>query len=127
MKPAAKTYMWQLGGAMAAYAGTIFGVNSFLSGTELPQYQAAILALLPILPMLLAVRAVLNFSRSWDELERQQALEGALIAFLIVGMGTFSYGFLEGVGFPPLETIWVFPILIFSQGLGRFFVMRKYR
>ena len=127
MKPAAKTYFFRFGGAMAAYVGTLLGVNSFLSGAELPQWQATIMALLPVIPALFAVRAVLIFSRSWDELEKQQAMEGTLIAFLMVGMGTFSYGFLEGVGFPPLETVWIFPILIFAQGIGRFYVMWKYR
>ncbi len=127
MKPAAKIYLRDFGFSMVLYAATIVAVNMYLKDATLPQWQMASLALVPVLPIILAVKVVLVFSRTWDELEKQQAMEGTLIAFFIVGMGTFSYGFLEGVGFPPLDTVWVFPILIFAQGLGRMIVMWKYR
>ena len=65
-------------------------------------------------------------SRSWDELQRKQALEGMLVAFFVVGMGTFLYGFLEGVGFPKLDVIWVFPALIMVQGVAQLIVRSRY-
>ena len=127
MKPAAKIYLRSFGLSMALYMVAVFGVNSFLIMETLPQWQSALLALIPMVPVLFAVRAVLVFSRSWDELQKQQAMEGFLIAFILVGVGTFSYGFLEGVGFPALQTIWIFPMLIAAQGIGRFYVMWKYK
>jgi len=126
MKTAAKTYTRNLSISMVFYMGSLFAVNSFLNHNELVQWQAGLLALIPMVPVVFAVRAVITFSRTWDELQKQQAMEGTLIAFLLVGMGTFLYGFLEGVGFPVLETIWIFPMLILAQGLGRMIVMWKY-
>jgi hypothetical protein len=127
MKPAAKIYLRDFGLSMVLYTAAIVAVNMYLEHATLPQWQMAGMALIPVLPIILSVKAVLAFSRTWDELEKQQAMEGTLIAFFIVGMGTFTYGFLEGVGFPPLETVWIFPMLIFSQGLGRMIVRWKYQ
>lgn len=128
MKTAAKTYSRDFGLSMVLYVGAILGTNFYLEGQEdsVPQLVAALIALLPMLPIVMAARAVLVFSRSWDELQRKQALEAMLIAFFIVGMGSFSYGFLEGVGFPKLEVIWIFPALIMTQGLAQVFVRSRY-
>lgn len=127
MNNAAKTYRNRLIGAFAAYAGTLFGVNSFLADAALPLWQMGLLALLPMLPIALFVRAVILFSRSWDELQHRKALEAALIAFVIVGFGTFAYGFLEGVGFPRLEVIWILPMLLSVQGVAQIFVALRYQ
>jgi len=81
---------------------------------------------LPIVPIIYFARSMIIFSRTWDELQRQMAFEATALAFFIVGIGTFTYGFLEGIGFPPLDTIWIMPMLIAVQGAARFFVRGKY-
>lgn len=129
MITALKIYTRDMLVGFAAYGLVLFGVNSYLSGTgaDLPQAAQAGLALLPMLPVLLVVRAVLVFARSWDELQRKKAMESVLIAFFLVGFGTFAYGFLEGVGFPKLDIIWVMPLLIAAQSLALSFVSWTYR
>ena len=52
--------------------------------------------------------------------------EATVVAFFIVGIGSFTYGFLEGVGFPALNTIWIMPLLIAVQGAAMFLVRGKY-
>lgn len=129
MNTAVKKYRNSLIIAFTAYGLALFGVNSYLSGTgaDLPTWQMALLVLVPMIPVYLFARAVVEFSRSWDELQRRKAMDAVLVAFVVVGFGTFAYGFLEGVGFPKLDTIWILPMLLAVQGLAQIFVARKYQ
>lgn len=111
---------------MALYMAAVFGINMVPGIEEMPKWQAVLIALIPIVPILMSIRAVLVFHRSMDELHKQIAMEATIIAFFLVGLGSFSYGFLQGVGFPQLDVIWVFPALILAQGAAQFFVRRKY-
>lgn len=128
MKTAAKIYTRDFSLAMILYVVSLLGANYYLAGAGagLSQMVQAFIALIPMVPVALAARAVIVFSRSWDELQRKQALEGMLVAFFVVGMGTFLYGFLEGVGFPKLDVIWVFPALIMVQGVAQLIVRSRY-
>lgn len=127
MNTAAKKYAKDLIIAFSVYAAVLFSVNTFISGAELPQWQQALLVLLPMIPVLMFARAVFVFSRAWDELQYRKAMDATLVAFVLVGFGTFAYGFLEGVGFPKLNIIWVLPLLLGVQGVAQIFVARKYQ
>lgn len=129
MTSPAKHYKRSLLVAFTTYAAALFGVNYYLSGAgaHLPQWQMALFALIPMAPIYLFARAVYIFSRSWDELQHRKAMDAVLIAFITVGFGTFAYGFLEGVGFPKLETIWILPMLLAVQGIAQIFVAVKYQ
>jgi hypothetical protein len=126
MTTAAKTYTRNIILAFSAYGLILFGVNSFMNASELPQWQMAILALLPMLPVLLVIKSVLVFAASWDELQRKKSTEAMIVAFFVTGFGTFAYGFLEGVGFPTMDTIWVMPLMMASYILGQLIVARRY-
>lgn len=126
MKPAAKKYKWDTIISFSLYAVILFSVNSYINTSNAGGVLAAGLALLPIAPILYFARALIEFSRSWDELQRQIAFEATVVALFIVGIGSFTYGFLEGVGFPALDTIWIMPMLIAVQGIAMFLVRGKY-
>ncbi|MEX0300773.1 MAG: hypothetical protein AB3N28_16985 [Kordiimonas sp.] len=126
MKKAIKIYTRDFGISMVLYVAAVFGINMVPGIEEMPMWQAVLIALIPILPILLSIRAVLTFHRSMDELHKQIVMEAVIIAFFLVGLGSFSYGFLEGVGFPRLDVIWIFPALIMTQGAAQFVVRRKY-
>ena len=126
MRPAAKTYKRDTLISFSLYGVILFSVNSYLNTSGIDGWLPALLALLPILPILYFARAVIIFSRSWDELQRRIAFEATVVAFFIVGIGSFTYGFLEGVGFPALNTIWIMPLLIAVQGAAMFLVRGKY-
>lgn len=129
MTTALKIYTRDMLIGFAAYGLVLFGVNSYLSGTgaDLPQAAQAGLALLPMLPVLLVLRAMLVFASSWDELQRKKAMEAVLISVFVVGFGTFAYGFLEGVGFPRLDIIWVLPMLFAAHGVAQIIVAARYQ
>jgi hypothetical protein len=126
MKPAVKKYLVSLTLGMGSYMFILFGVNTYLTFNTVPQGQATFLALLPMLAVFLIFKAIAEFARSWDELQRKKAMEAMLISFLFTGFGTFAYGFLEGVGFPRLEIIWVLPIMFAMFGVGQILVARRY-
>jgi hypothetical protein len=45
----------------------------------------------------------------------------------VTGLVTFSYGFLENVGFPKFPTFFIFPMLIAIWGISLGYFSRKYR
>lgn len=122
-----KRYVRDFSLSMFLYVSSLWGITLFLKHNDISLWFAILLVLIPVVPILWALRAVLVISRTWDELQKQQALESVLIAFLVVAFGTFSYGLLEGVGLPKLDTVWILPLLIFTQGLAQVYVVRKYR
>jgi hypothetical protein len=127
MRSAAKKYTTRLTIALIIYFVALIGGQQLISSFELSSTFEIVLALLPSLPVIMVVRAVLEFSKSWDELQRQKSLEATLIAFIVVGLGTFSYGFLEGLGFPKISMIWVFPMLYVTHGVAMVYVTSKYQ
>ncbi len=126
MKLAAKTYLKNFTIAMGLYIITLIMVKTALISWDFPLVVKVILALACAVPVLLIIRAVLTFAKSFDELQRKKQMEATLIAFVFVGMGTFTYGFLEMIGFPRLPIIWIFPMLYATQGLAMVYVTRKY-
>ncbi len=84
-------------------------------------------ALIPMLPSLLIVVAVVRYLRRVDELQRQIQLEALGFAFAGTAIITFGYGFLEGVGFPRVSAFVVWPIMGTLWLLGTVVFSRRYR
>lgn len=70
-----------------------------------------------------SVRGILNL----DELAQKIQTESAMIAALITAALTFTYGFLELVGFPKMGTVLFLPIMLGLWGTVTPFVIRKYK
>jgi len=65
----------------------------------------------PMIPFLLMLAALVRHFRRVDEYVRLQALENIVIAAGVTAGWTFTYGFLEGVGFPKLSMFTVWPVM----------------
>lgn len=126
MKPSAKRYTRDTIISFSLYGLILFAANTYLYRNGTDGWLSVLLAFTPMLPILYFARALIIFSRTWDELQKQIAFEATVVALFIVGLGTFSYGFLEGVGFPVLQTIWIMPMLIAVQGASQFIIARRY-
>lgn len=126
MKPSAKRYTRDTVVSFTLYGVILFAVNTYLYSAGTDGWVPVLLAFTPMLPILYFARAIIIFSRTWDELQRQIAFEATVVALFVVGLATFSYGFLEGIGFPVLQTIWVMPMLIAVQGGAQFLIARRY-
>ncbi len=100
-------YMGEMLVTMFLYA--IFLVVSIkIAQTMHPGIAQTIVVISPMIPFLLMVWAVVRQIRRIDEYARLQTLENIAIAFGVTAGCVFTYGFLEGIGFPRLSmfTVW---------------------
>jgi hypothetical protein len=130
MRAIQKRYLREMLGATMAYVALIV-----LFAMGIPHLKVAalriVLALLPLLPVLAMIRAMVRLLRDEDELERRIDLEAFAIASMLTGFGFFSVGLLLSVNAftrPPafLVAILVLPALFGSYGLAKWFVTRRY-
>ncbi len=90
-------------------------------------WLAALVALMPIAPFLLAMTAVLQNMRHQDELQQQIDLQAALVVLLLTGAISFSYGLLEASELvPPLPTVFIAPFMIAVWGIAKLVISRRY-
>ncbi len=98
---------------------------STLTGLSTP--VRALLALLPVPAAVLIVLVSIDEFLASDELEQRVQLVGLAVAFLGTLLVTFSWGFLEGVGFERLTGFVTFAMLVAFYGAGRIAAQRRYQ
>lgn len=126
MNKATKEYLLGFGASMFVYVIVVLG-----SITLLQRYSDApfklLIAVAPVIPILFALRAFLRYLNSIDELQQRIQMNAIAFAAGATGITTFTYGFMENVGFPPLSWIWIFPLMIALWGLALPMASRRYR
>lgn len=88
-----------------------------------------LLALVPVLPMVLVIRAMVRLVLGSDELEQRIHLIGLAVSTALVGTLSMVGGFLAAAGvvaFDGTILIWVFPALVIVYGLARGWASRRY-
>ncbi len=129
MKSATKRYLREFIYSMIAYVLTL--IPSIIAVNSLKDYPFAparvLVALTPVVPVAFMVYFFIRYLNNIDELQQRIQLLSIGFAAGTTGLLTFSYGFLENVGFPRLSLLWVFPIMILLWGLGQAFVSRRYQ
>lgn len=121
-----KQYIVEFGLAMILYTAAVFFSVFFVVLNPDSQWRVWA-AVLPIVPAILATIAVLRRLKQLDELQQRIQLMSFAISFAIVGLSTFTYGFLENVGFPHIPYVWIFPFMIATWGISTHIVAREYR
>ncbi len=105
-----KVYLRELFGALAIYAVVLVAALHF--GRAMPEGTVRTAVLLsPSLPFFLAVWAVARQVGRMDEYLRFSALQDIAIVCAVTAGWTFTYGFLENVGFPRLSMFTVWPVM----------------
>lgn len=113
--------------AALVYLPTVLGGALAIKYFDPPQWVAALLAIAPIGPALLILRAQLRYTRSLDELHRRIHSEAMTIAAIVVAFATLGYGLLEDLAdFPHISMLWVFPALCVVWSIANIFVRQKY-
>ncbi len=82
----------------------------------------------PMIGFMLALWAVVRQFRRVDEFLRLRTLENIAVAAAITAGVSFTYGFLENVGFPRLSMFAVWPLMggaWFVVGIGRVLVQDR--
>lgn len=131
MREVHKRYLRELFTAMTAYVVLIIVFGVLVPKTD-STFWRAVLALLPLVPILFVIRALVRVVRDQDELERRIDLEAIAIASMTTGFGFFSLGLLLSaeVGWTmPADAIaiWVMPCLFATFGIAKLLIVRRYR
>ena len=111
---------------MAAYVIVVIVSITLINISPSTAWWRVPLALLPVIPAIFGIIAYMRFVGRIDELQRRIQFEGLAFGFGVAGILTFSYGFLENVGFPHINLLWVFPFMIALWGIGTGIAARRY-
>ena len=128
-----RRYVRELLSAMAGYVAVLYASLWLLRnrGAEIGAPLKAVLALLPMLPIAFAARAIVRVIRDSDELEQRIDLEAAAIAGLVVGLGYLTLGLLASAEVITLDgsamAVWVFPSLCGTFGLAKWWTSGRFR
>ena len=96
---------------LAAYAAMLIVSQRVLGGGIESQSASILIALSPMLPAVFICGVVMRSIRHLDEMQRKLQFEALALAFAGTALITFSYGFLEGAGFPRISTFAVWPLM----------------
>ncbi len=113
--------------SMGAYVIAVIVTSSLLARMEVSKPVQIVLALVPVIPTLFVIIAILRMMRDSDELFQKIQLQAVTLSAITTGLITFAYGFLENVGFPPFPTLWVLPIMFAMWGISLGYFIRKYQ
>lgn len=97
--------------AFAAYVAVLIGSQHLLNGEVDGAFVRVLLSLAPMVPAIFICGVIVHVIRRLDEMQRKLQLEALALAFAGTALISFSYGFLEGAGFPRLSMFAVWPTM----------------
>src|SRR5690606_21586116 len=116
--------------AMAAYL-VLLVLSLWLLKRVDDQALRAIVALLPVAPIALVLRAIIRYIRDTDELQRRIELDAVSFSTALVSLLYMSGGFLQLAGVIDVPSgvamIWVFPLVCVIYGFAKALVSRRFR
>lgn len=127
-RPIHRRYQHEFWPPMLAYVLVMFLLWPLLPGVHSDWLKVA-LALLPLIPVLLVVRAMVRLVLASDELEQRIHLIGLAIAATLVSALSMAAGFLAAAGVLRIDgsiLLWVWPMLVMLYALGRGWASRRY-
>lgn len=127
MRPVQRRYLREFFPAMAGYVVLLFVSQALLRQVEALPLRVLVV-LLPIVPIVFVVRAMVRLVLASDELERRLQLEAISIASMSVGLLSFAAAFLRGAGLLPVDNalMWVLPALFAAYGIASWWVRRRF-
>ena len=124
-----RRYLREFVPPMVAYLVLVIASMWLLHHVQQPALRALV-ALMPVPPIALAMRAIMRYIRDTDELQRRIELEALSIATALVSLGYLTAGFLQKarvIDVPSsVAMIWVFPLVCVVYGIGKIVVGRRY-
>jgi hypothetical protein len=127
-KAVGRRYMRDMAIAGGLYMALVIGGALVLRFVDPPQWARIVLALLPLAPVALILRAILVFINSIDEFQRRVQMEAVLISAGLTAFGTFAWGFLEEwADLPRLSVMWILPAMMLTWGVTVWLIRRRYK
>lgn len=125
-----RAYLREFLPAMLVYMGAVFLSVRLLRDAEGTALRAAI-ALMPALPIALALRATARYIRGLDEMQRRIELEAMTLGSVFVAFAYLTAGFLQIARVLQVSAatamVWVLPALGLAYAIAKRFVVRHYR
>lgn len=121
-----KRYFKEFYLSITAYVIILFASISILKKFEFSGVVQGVIALTPVVPIIFIIIAIMRGIKDSDELQQKVQLNAIMFSAVTTGLITFSYGLLEGVGFPPFPAIWVLPMMFIFWGFSLGFFWKRY-
>ena len=122
-------YLREFAPAMAGYVVAVVLSLWLLKRIDEPVLRALV-ALMPVPPIALALRAIMRYIRDADELQRRIELEAVSFATAAVSLVYLAAGFLQLAKVIDVRAgtamIWVFPLVCAVYGIAKAVVSRRY-
>lgn len=125
-KAATRAYVIEFGASMIAYAVVLIVSITLVENNPHAVWRVPV-AVAPVVPAFFALLAFVRALGRMDELQRRIHLDAIALAFGATAILTFTYGFLENVGFPAISWIWIVPDMAILYGLGAAYSSWRYR
>ena len=122
-----KQYTKELTAALVVYGLLLAGSIQLLTHVDVARPWRDVIALSPMIPAAAMAWVILRELRRVDELQRRIQLEALGFSFAGTAILTFSYGFLEGLGYPRLSMFTVWPLLAVLWIVGLVLARRRYQ
>jgi len=122
-----RRYMKNLFLSMIAYTIILITSLTVLKNYEFSKLWQVVISLSPAVPVAFVILAIMRLLIDSDELQQRVQLLATSFSAAVTGLITFSYGFLENVGFPKFPTFFIFPMLIAIWGISLGYFGRKYQ
>jgi hypothetical protein len=122
-----RRYMKELFLSMVAYTIILITSLTVLKNYEFTKFWQVVISLSPAIPVVFVILAVMRLLKDSDEMQQRVQLLATSLSAALTGLITFSYGFLENVGFPKFPTFFILPMLIAIWGISLGYLNRKYQ
>ena len=123
-----KRYYMEMSAAAALYSVLlILSVILLKDQQEMAMALKIVITLLPVIPAGLMCWAVVRNMRTLDEMHLRIQYEALGFAFAASALLTFTYGFLENVGFPHVSWVCVWPVMGLMWMIGLRLAKRRYQ
>lgn len=122
-----KRYSRELFFSSLAYAILLVASIIILKNYQFSKIWQIFITLLPAIPTAFVIIAIMRMLIASDELQQRIQLYAVSFSAALTGFITFSYGFLENVGFPKFSTFLIFPMLVAFWGISLGYFSRKYQ
>jgi len=126
-KQVIKRYYKEFSLSMGTYVVAVIASISALKNIEFPKTVQIAISLVPMIPIVFVIFAILRALRDSDELIQRIQLQAVVFSAITTGLITFSYGFLENVGFPHFPTIWILPMMFALWGFSLAYFNQRYQ
>ena len=121
-----RRYIFDLTGSLLAYAIVLVASLSFLKAHPESSWRIPV-TLAPVIPIVFMIIAVIREVRQMDEMHKQIQLEALVFAFCATVPLSISYGFLENIGFPSVNWMFVGCGMMGLWGIGVAVASMRYR